>query len=266
MKGVAVRLRIPDGRRVKKLVLASPERGQDLEVPYDLDGGFVTFVVPQVGVYEVAVVSMQYSGQWERPFDGKTLDGWEVLGGEGKFYVEDQSIVGETEVGVKGCYLCTKESYDNFVLELEFKIDEGLNSGVQIRADVYEEDTTTLYMSGTLKLAPRTYKAGQVYGYQIEIDTSERAWSGGLYESGRRGWLQSLQYNEPARKAFKQGEWNKFRIRAAQDSIKTWLNGVPATDTRDAWCASGRIGFQLHGSRDTGKKMRFRNIRVQRLD
>jgi hypothetical protein len=59
VRNVAVRLRIPDGRRVKDVVLASPGRGQDLKVPYARDNGFVAFVVPQVDVYEVAVVSMQ---------------------------------------------------------------------------------------------------------------------------------------------------------------------------------------------------------------
>jgi len=207
----------------------------------------------------------QNSADWEPLFDGKTLDGWQILEGEAKFFVDDGAIVGETSAGVKGGYLCTKATYDNFVLELEFQIDEGLNSGVNIRSDVHKEETTSLYLSGKLKLAPRTYNAGQLFGYQIEIDTSERAWSGGLYEPGRRGWLQTLEYNEPARKAFKQGEWNKLRIQAVQDSVKTWLNGVPATDTRDAWCRSGLIGFQLHGSKDTGKQVRFRAIRIQKL-
>ena len=206
------------------------------------------------------------SPEWEPLFDGKTLDGWQVLEGKGKFFVEDGAIVGETAAGVKGSYLCTKDSYEDFVLELEFKIDEGLNSGVHIRSDVHEKETTTLYLSGKLQLVARTFDAGQVYGYQIEIDTSDRAWTGGLYEAGRRGWLQTLEYNEPAREAFKQGEWNKFRIQAAQDSVKTWLNGVPATDTRDAWCRSGLIGFQLHGSKDSGKQVRWRNIRIHKLN
>lgn len=204
--------------------------------------------------------------EWKSLFDGKTLDGWEVVDGEGKFFAKNGAIVGETEAGVKGSYLCTRESYDNFVLELEFIIDKGLNSGVQIRSDIHKEDTTTLYLSGKLKLVSRTFNAGQVFGYQIEIDTSERAWSGGLYESGRRGWLQTLEHNEPARQAFNQGEWNKLRIQADRDSIKTWLNGVPAADTRDAWCRTGRIGFQLHGSKDTGKQVRWRNIRIHEIE
>jgi len=58
-KDIVVRLRVPDERRVKEVVLASPGRGRDLEVPFTQDGGFVTFEVQQVDVYEVAVVSMQ---------------------------------------------------------------------------------------------------------------------------------------------------------------------------------------------------------------
>ena len=219
-----------------------------------------------VSASQAALAEESGSADWEPLFDGKTLDGWEVLEDQGKFFVEDGEIVGETTVGIKGSYLCTKATYDNFVLELEFKVDEGLNSGVQIRTDMHKEDTTTLYMSGRLELKPRSFKAGQIFGYQIEIDTSPRAWTAGLYEVGRRGWLQTLEYNEPAREAFKQNEWNKLRIQAVGDSVKTWLNDVPATDTRDAWCRSGRIGFQLHGSKETGKQMRFRGIRIQKLD
>ena len=59
VKDIVVRLRVPDERRVKEVVLASPGRGRDLEVPFSQDGGFVTFEVPQVDVYEVGVVSVQ---------------------------------------------------------------------------------------------------------------------------------------------------------------------------------------------------------------
>ena len=203
---------------------------------------------------------------WEPLFDGKTLSGWEILEDDGKFFVEDGAIVGETAPGVKSSYLCTKESFDDFILELDFKVDEGLNSGVQIRSGTYEEETTTLYMTGRLDLVSHTYGAGRLFGYQIEIDTSDRAWTGGFYEQGRRGWLQTLEYNEPARKAFQQGQWNHLRIAAIHDSFKTWLNGVPATDTRDCWSRSGRIGLQLHGSKQPGKQVLFRNIRIKKVE
>jgi len=204
--------------------------------------------------------------QWKPLFNGRTLDGWEVMEGEGEFFAEDGEIVGQTTPGAKGSYLCTKDNYDNFILEVEFKIDEGLNSGVQIRSGVHEEEAETLYLSGRLELVQKTCLPGHLFGYQIEIDTSPRAWTGGFYEQGRRGWLQTLEYNEPARKAFQQGQWNKFRIEAKHDSIKSWVNGVPATDTRDAWSRTGRIGLQLHSSKEPGKQVRWRNIRIQELD
>ena len=225
--------------------------------------GLVAVVL--IGTSEAMSGPQPADAQWKPLFDGKTLQGWEVLEDEGKFFVEDGAIVGETTPQIKGSYLCTKETYDNFILELEFKIDEGINSGVQIRTDTYKQDTTTLYLTGSLKLVSRTFKAGQIFGYQIEIDTSPRAWTGGLYEEGRRGWLQTLEYHESARKAFKQGQWNKLRIQAAGDSIKTWLNGVLATDTHDAWCRTGRIGLQLHGTKDAGKQVRWRDLRIQCL-
>lgn len=121
-------------------------------------------------------------------------------------------------------------------------------------------------MTGRLDLVSHTYEAGRLFGYQIEIDTSSGAWTGGFCEQGRRGWLQTLEFNEPARNAFKQGQWNHFRIQAVNDSFKTWLNGVPATDTRDAWSRSGRIGLHLHGSKTPGKQVRFRKIRIQTID
>lgn len=204
--------------------------------------------------------------KWRNLFDGKTLSGWEIVEDEGKFFVEDGAIVGETASGSGSSYLCTKESFDNFVLEVEFKVDEGLNSGIQIRSGIHEQETTTLYLTGKLELVSRSYAAGRLYGYQIEIDTSPRAWTGGFYEQGRRGWLQTLEFNAPARNAFKPGHWNHFRIEAVNDSFKTWLNGVPATETRDAWSRSGRIGLQLHSSNESGQQVRFQKIRIQPIN
>jgi hypothetical protein len=59
VKDVSVRLRLPPGRRVKAVTLVSPERENDLEVSFQERDGLVTFGVPQVCVYEIAVVSMQ---------------------------------------------------------------------------------------------------------------------------------------------------------------------------------------------------------------
>ena len=55
---ITVRLRMPRGGTVKGVSLASPGREQDLKVPHTQEGAFVTFMVPSVDIYEVAVVSM----------------------------------------------------------------------------------------------------------------------------------------------------------------------------------------------------------------
>jgi hypothetical protein len=113
------------------------------------------------------------------------------------------------------------------------------------------------------------YKNGQVHGYQAEIDPSPRAWTAGIYEEGRRGWLQDLTANEPARAAFKQGAWNAVRIRAVGDSIRTWLNGVPAADLRDAGEIAGFLAFQVHGvgndAEKIGTQVQWRQISVEEL-
>ena len=108
---------------------------------------------------------------------------------------------------------------------------------------------------------------GRVFGYQVEIDPSDRAYTGGVYDEGRRKWLQDLSKNEPARKAFKPNEWNRLKIECKGDSIKTWLNGVPAASVTDNVDPKGFIALQVHG---IGKKtdtleVRWRNIRLKEL-
>jgi hypothetical protein len=180
-------------------------------------------------------------------FDGKTLDGWKQHGGKAKYSVEDGAIVGTSVPDTPNSFLCTEKLFGDFILELEFKVDRELNSGVQVRSEVNKND--------------------RVFGYQVEIDASARAWSGGIYDEGRRGWLNDLKNNEPARKAFKQDQWNHFRIEAKGDSIKTWLNGVPAADLKDSKTLRGFVGLQVHG---VGKRaeplhVRWRNIRIKEL-
>ena len=145
---------------------------------------------------------------------------------------------------------------------MEFKVQSPLNSGVQIRSHCFDEDKTVELNGKKIKIAK-----GRVHGYQVEIDPSDRAWTGGIYDEGRRGWLFDLKKNEAARKAFKQGEWNKFRIECQGDSIKTWLNGVAAADLKDAVTPSGFIGLQVHavGKREDALEVRFRNLRIKEL-
>ena len=181
----------------------------------------------------------------------KTLHGWIQRGGKAKYAVEDGMILGVSVPNTENSFLCTEKSYNDFILELEFKVDRGLNSGVQVRSESRPD-----------------YKNGRVHGYQVEIDPSKRAWSGGIYDEARRGWLNDLKNNEAAQKAFKQNEWNRFRIECRGDSIKTWLNDIPAADLKDSMTQRGFIALQVHGvgERVEPLSVRWRNIRIKELD
>jgi len=183
--------------------------------------------------------------KWQSLFDGKTLTGWVQRNGRAKYTVEDGAIVGETVLNTPNSFLCTEKMYADFILELEFLADPGINSGIQIRSHSYPN-----------------YNNGRVHGYQVEIDTSSRAWSGGIYDEARRGWLDDLRDNPQARRAFKNGQWNHYRIEAIGNRIRTWVNGVPAADLTDSMTAKGFIALQVHGSKEAGKKIRWRNIRI----
>jgi hypothetical protein len=199
---------------------------------------------------------------WVSLFNGTNLDGWVQRGGKAKYRAEKGEIVGTTVPKTGNSFLCTKKDYGDFILDLEFKVQAPLNSGVQIRSQCFDK-------AKTVEINGKEYKipAGRVHGYQVEIDPSDRAWTGGIYDEGRRGWLNDLKKNEPARKAFKQGEWNKFRIECRGDSIKTWLNGVAAADLKDSVTPRGFIGLQVHGvgKREDALEVRFRNIRIKEL-
>jgi hypothetical protein len=214
--------------------------------------------------------SCDQDGGWVDLFNGTDLEGWEVKGApESNFYVEDGILVAETKMGLPNTFLVTKNSYADFELELDFKVNTGMNTGVQIRSSVYEQPTTTPYLNGRLEEGTRDWKAGTVNGYQIEIDPSDRAWSGGFYEEGGRGWLVPLTENEEARKAFKQEDWNHFRIIADGNSFQTWINGVKAVETTDDKYSTGFIGLQLHSIRNEeqlGLKVLWKNIRIRELD
>jgi 3-keto-disaccharide hydrolase len=183
--------------------------------------------------------------EWEYLFNGKNFDNWEKRGGAGQYEIEGDMIVGITAENSKNTFLCTKKKYSNFILEVEFLVDDRMNSGIQIRSNSID-----------------TYKNGNVHGYQVEIDPSSRAWTAGIYDESRRGWLYDLRGNEAARNEFKHNEWNKLHIEAIGDNIRTWLNGVPASNLVDSLTKEGFIALQVHGMKTAGIKVKWKNIRI----
>ena len=201
--------------------------------------------------------------------DGETLAGWTRCAGRAGFRVEDGAIVGTAIAEKANSFLCTDREYGDFVLELEFRVDEGLNSGVQIRSHVAERDHVVRWITPAGEPTEQKIRAGRVYGYQVEIDPSERAWSGGIYDEGRRGWLASLEGNPAARRAFRAGAWNRLRVEARGDRLRTWINEVPATDLRDAMTPRGFVALQVHGVAHepelAGRQVRWRRLRIRAL-
>jgi hypothetical protein len=124
-----------------------------------------------------------------------------------------------------------------------------MNSGVQIRSESNAD-----------------YQDGRVHGYQVEMDPSDRAWSGGIYDEARRGWLYTLDKNPAGQKALKVSEWNHYRVEAIGNSIRTWINGIPCADLIDDMTPSGFIALQVHSigsdSSRAGLQVKWKNIMI----
>ena len=125
---------------------------------------------------------------WQKLFNEKNLDDWQQLNGKATYALKDGVITGTSVYGTPNSFLSTKKTYSDFILEFEVLDDPRLNSGVQIRS-----------------LSNKDYQNGRVHGYQIEIDPSDRAFSGGIYDEARRGWLYPLSRKPKGTRAFKNG-------------------------------------------------------------
>lgn len=200
-------------------------------------------------VFSVSEILVAQNG-WTSLFNGKNLDGWKQLNGKAKYEVVDGMIVGTTVANTPNSFLCTEKDYGDFVLELELLVDNEMNSGIQFRSESTPD-----------------YNDGRVHGYQCEVDPSARAWSAGIYDEARRGWLYPVDENPPARAAFKHGEWNKYRIECIGNSIRTWLNGMPVSWLIDDMTPKGFIALQVHGigsdKSKEGHQIKWRNIRIK---
>lgn len=222
---------------------------------------------------------------WIQLFNGKNLSGWDRKAGDAKFYASDGCIVGEAvSESDTNSVLCTRKSYGNFILELDFKADHQLFAGVHIRSQ-YARNETPLIGDGP----PLTIPAGHVYGYLVLIDPSpnhrwwtatlydQRWWTGGIYDELRRMWLYPGQlggnpddFSRQGKEIFRTNDWNHLRIEAVGDCIKTYLNGVLRAQIHDSMTPKGFIGLQVRDwiSDDDdetleGAKVRFKNIRLE---
>ncbi len=194
-------------------------------------------------------------GEMTAIFDGKSLTGWTQLNGAATYRVEDGAVVGKTKTGSPNSFLCTDKKYGDFELTFDVKVDNGLNSGVQIRSQTKGDKPN-----------------GRVNGPQVEIESSGKngAESGYIYGEACGGWMTPKDKLK-AHKHFKDGEWNSYRILAVGPNIKVWINDVQISDlTDEAKFKShpkGFIGLQVHGiAPTTGPfEVRWRNIKLREV-
>ncbi len=195
------------------------------------------------------ILLLTVNAQWKTLFNGKNLDGWNQKNGEAKYTVENGEIVGTTVANTTNSFLCTNEEYGDFIFEVDLKVENTMNSGIQFRS-----------------LSKADYMNNRVHGYQMEVDPTDRAWSGGIYDEARRDWLYIPNINPEGKKAFKNNEWNKYRIEAIGSTIRSWINGIPVSHLIDNMTAKGFIALQVHaiyGDMKEGMKIRWKNIRIQ---
>jgi len=198
----------------------------------------------------VASLALRADESWQPLFNGHDLRGWRILGGSAQFSVENGGIVGTTVLNSGNTFLATEAVYEDFILEAEVQQEGGpSNSGIQLRSEA--------------KSGPG---GSRVHGYQVEIDPSDRAWTGGIYDEARRGWLYPVTLNPEARTAYRYGEWNRIRVEAIGPEIRTWINGVAVADLIDNLTPRGFIALQVHGINEAaaaGRRILWRGLRIQ---
>ena len=193
-----------------------------------------------------------FAADWQPLFNGKDLTGWQQLNGSAPFSVVDGAIVGTAVANSPNSFLATERDYGDFIFEAEIETSPGLNSGIQFRS----------------KSEPGL-QDGRVTGYQMEVDPSERQWSGGVYEEAGRGWLYNLTRNSNCQAAFKLDGWNQYRIEAVGQRIRTWVNKVPCVDLLDNGNQNGFIALQVHSINDAqlaGSTVSMKNPRIMTGD
>lgn len=154
-------------------------------------------------------------------FNKKDLRGWVIYGTE-KWYVENENLVCESGPDKGYGYLGTEKSYKNFELTLKFKPEANGNSGVFFHSNI----------TGT-----------KVAGWQAEVAPPGH-FSGGIYESYKRGWLIKP---DASLDNVKMGEWNTMKIKVQGDEVTTWVNDIQMIFLKDAAIDSdGKIALQIH--------------------
>lgn len=174
-------------------------------------------------------------------FDGKTLNGWEVVGG-GKWTVDGGILKGSCTKADEQGVLVYEKSVGDFTATLKFRISEG-NSGFYFRTERIKEQPL-------------------VKGMQAEIDAIDDV--AGIWETAGRGWVFKPTPEIHAKSKFKPGEWSDMYVSAIGSHYVVKLNGQTITDIEDpVGRKEGAVALQLHGGMDM--TVEFKDIKLTRL-
>lgn len=238
-----------DPERIARRVSAENRKGDAVANRLAILTLAIAPLMVQASVQAAPPASRNAQAPWRDVTPREGLAGWHTTGGNATYGFENGELIGRAEPGKTNSWLVSDAQYGDFILEFDAKTDPALNSGMMIRGQSRPD-----------------YRNGVVHGYQAEIDPSSRRWSAGLYDEQRRQWLYTLGRNEPARRTFRSGDWNHYRVEAIGTRLRTWINGVPAADVVDDMDARGFIAFQVHAIPDADAarhpEVRFRNVRV----
>ena len=197
-------------------------------------------------------------------FNGRDLKGWVVDGDDAKAWsVEDGELVGASTETPNTVWLLTDRSYSDFRLRFEFRLTEGANSGVALRAVPGEKNVRNDTLPHHLEVQILDDDAYRKPDGSIPCPTGAIFWA--------QGDSSNLHPDRPANLK-RVGSWNEMIIESRGATLQVWVNGRRITDADLDKLAhqsnalpglkrsSGRIGFQRH----TGG-VRFRNIEITEL-
>jgi hypothetical protein len=201
---------------------------------------------------------------WENWFSDGKMDHFQIVSGTASYKIEDGILIGTTVEGSPNTFLMSR-AFKDFELEFEVKVDDELNSGVQVRSHLAKAGDPVPEGNKSGKPLPE----GRLYGPQCEIAINGTA--GNFYdEARRRVWWSMITQTEAirtdaAKAAFKKGEWNRYRILVKGDHYQSWVNDVPTADFHQSGDPEGHIGFQVHGiKKGTGPyKVCWQKVRVR---
>ena len=182
------------------------------------------------GSYEYQVKDIKLNTKDFVPlFDGKTLNGWEILPG-GQWKVEDGAIVGfQDKTERRHGMLLSEKTYTDFIVRMKYRSIKG-NSGFYLRSE-------------------RVKSGVSVNGFQAEIDAGGND-VGGIYETAGRYWVSRVPPEKVAT-FYKMHDWNEMVIKAVGKDTTVYVNGVKTVDLKnDPGRTKGYFGLQLHGGQD----------------